>query len=269
MDVYKRLKIEFDSIDSTIREYTGNGFICNYLSKLETAIETGDKELMLYCLKAIDEWYIKNIDEIYRNEFVYDFDSHETTKALVHELYEEIQKAEPPASGLANLKSNLKTKVFISHSSADKKYGDAIRNFLVGLGLKNDQIVYSSYSANKIPVGVSIYDYLRDNINSNVFVIILLSNSFLNSVACLNEMGAAWVVKSDYLCFYVPDFDFSNLKHFQCAIDTRKMGAVLKPDSNCRASMIEFKDLMCNLFNLETDEKTSSSLIDEFFENIK
>ena len=269
MDVYKRLKIEFDGIDSTIREYTNNSYICNYLSKLEAAIESNDRELMLYCLKAIDEWYIKNIDSIYQNVYEYDFEAHETTKALVHELYEEIEKAEPPVPSETTIRRNPKTKVFISHSSVDKKYGNAIRNFLVGLGLKNDQIIYTSYSANKIPVGVNIYDYLRDNINSNVFVILLLSNAFFNSAACLNEMGAAWVVKSDYLCFYTPDFNFNNLKHTQCAFDAKKMGAILKPDSDCRASMIEFKDILCGLFNIETDEKTLSSLIDEFIESIK
>ena len=64
MDVYKRLKIEFDGINSTIKEYTDDGYICNYLSKLETAIKTSDKELMLYCLEAIDKWYKDNLENI-------------------------------------------------------------------------------------------------------------------------------------------------------------------------------------------------------------
>ena len=162
-----------------------------------------------------------------------------------------------------------KNKIFLSHSSSDKRYGEAIRKFLIGIGIKNDQLIYTSSPANKIPFGDNIFDYLRKNINTNVFVIILLSNSYLESVACLNEMGGAWVAKSDYLCFFTPDFDFSNPKYHQCAIDTRKMGAILRPDSNCRTSMIEFKNIVCNQFNLTVDEKTFLVIVDEFVDSIK
>ncbi len=271
MDVYKRLKIEFDGIDSTIRDYTGDGYICNYLNKLETAIETNDRELMLYCLGAIDKWYMDNIEEIFNNVYVSNLESHQKAKNMVHEFYEAIKVADPPQpiSDRKDAKKNSLKKIFLSHCSVDKKYGDALRALLVGLGIKNAQLVYTSYPANKIPVGENIFDYLRENINSDVFVIILLSNNYLNSVACLNEMGGAWVVKSDYLCFYTPDFDFSNPKYSQCALDTRKMGAVLKPNSNCRTSMLEFKNIMCKAFELSVDEKTWSSLLDDFMEQIK
>ena len=271
MDVYKRLKIEFDGINSTIREYSDDGYICNYLSKLETAIKTSDKELMLYCLEAIDKWYKDNLKNILSNIYVSNPESHQKAKNMVHEFYEAIKIADPPQpiSDKKDVKKNNLKKIFLSHCSVDKKYGDALRALLVGLGIKNAQLVYTSYPANKIPVGENIFDYLRENIDSNVFVIILLSNDYLNSVACLNEMGGAWVVKSDYLCFYTPDFDFSNPKYSQCALDTRKMGAVLKPNSNCRISMLEFKNIICKAFNLNIDEKSWSSLLDEFMEQIK
>ncbi len=271
MDIYRRLKTEFDGIDSTIKEYTDDGYICNYLNKLKDSIKTSDRELMIYCLEAIDKWYAENLDDILHNVYVVNPESHKKTKKLVHDLLETIKITElviPTIENKEPKKNNLK-KVFLSHSSVDKKYGDALRALLIGLGLKNSQLVYTSYAANKIPVGENIFDYLRENIGSNVFVIILLSNHYLNSVACLNEMGAAWVVKSDYLCFYTPDFDFSNPKYSQCALDTRKMGAVLKPNSNCRTSMLEFKNIICKLFNLDVDEKSWSSLLDEFIENIK
>ena len=271
MNIYKRLETEFDGIDSVIKRYTHDGYICNYLSKLKEAIKTKDKELMLYCLEAIDKWYSDNLHKILTNEYVSNPESHKNNKKLVHELYEELQHAEPivPTTKIEETMNKSLKKIFLSHSSADKKYGNALRTLLLGIGIKNSQLIYTSYPANKIPVGENIFDYLRENIDSNVFVLILLSNHYLESVACLNEMGAAWVVKSDYLCFYTPDFDFSNPKYSQCALDTRKMGAVLKPDSNCRTSMLEFKNIICELFNLSVDEKTWLSLLDEFVENIK
>ena len=63
--------------------------------------------------------------------------------------------------------------IFLSHKSDDKKYGDALRNFIIGLGVKDNQLIYTSHPMHKIPLDVSIYDYLRKNITSNVFMIIL------------------------------------------------------------------------------------------------
>lgn len=52
---------------------------------------------------------------------------------------------------------NKEPIIFISHSSSDKKYGDAIRNFIVGLGIKEKQLIYTSHSLHKIPLDKNIY----------------------------------------------------------------------------------------------------------------
>lgn len=138
--------------------------------------------------------------------------------------------------------------IFLSHKSDDKKYGDALRNFIIGLGVKNESLVYTSHPLHKVPLDMNIYDYLRKNIAGNVFVIILWSDEYLDSPACLNEMGAAWVAQKDYTNIYVPSFSFGNPKYHQCAVDTRKMGAVLNGDEHCKASMIELKKQDCGYF---------------------
>ena len=158
--------------------------------------------------------------------------------------------------------------IFISHKSDDKKYGDALRNFIINLGVKNEQLIYTSHPLHKIPVGVNIYDYLRKNIHANVFMIILWSDEYLESPACLNEMGAAWVVQSDYINIYTPDFSFGNPKYRQCAVDTDKMGAVLKNDEHCKTSMLELKEKVEKLFNLKNDEKKVIYLLDQFMKEI-
>lgn len=115
----------------------------------------------------------------------------------------------------------------------------------------------------------NIYDYLRENINSEIFMIILWSNEYLESPACLNEMGAAWVMQSDYTNIYVPDFSFGNPKYHECAVDTRKMGAVLNGDQHCKANMIELKNKVQELFELKKDEANDSYLVDEFIKKLK
>ena len=99
-------------------------------------------------------------------------------------------------------------------------------------------------------------------------MIILLSNDYLESPACLNEMGAAWVTQSDYTNIYVPTFSFGNPKYHECAVDTRKMGAVLNGDAHCRANLIELKNKILTMFSLKDDEQNSAYLIDQFIEKI-
>lgn len=158
--------------------------------------------------------------------------------------------------------------IFISHKSDDKKYGNALRDFIVGLGVKDSQLIYTSHPLNKIPMDANIYEYLRQHINSQIFMIFLWSDKYLESPACMNEMGAAWVTQADYTNIYTPDFSFGNPKYHECAVDTRKMGAVLNGDAHCKASMIELRQKIQAMFGLENDEQRSSFFIDQFIEAI-
>ena len=85
----------------------------------------------------------------------------------------------------------------------------------------------------------------------------------------MNEMGAAWVTQSDYINMYTPDFAFGNPKYHECAVDTRKMGAVLNADANCKASMIEFRDKILKIFGLTVDEQLWMYLLEQFISDIK
>lgn len=159
--------------------------------------------------------------------------------------------------------------IFLSHRSSDKKYGDALEKLIVGMGVKHNQLIYTSHPLHKIPLDKNIYDYLRENIGRKTFVIILWSDEYLDSPACLNEMGAAWVMQTDYTNIYTPNFSFGNPKYHQCAVDTRKMGAVLNGDQHCKANMIELKNKIVKMFNLQVNEQTWTYLLDEFIEAIK
>ncbi len=159
--------------------------------------------------------------------------------------------------------------IFLSHSSKDKKYADALEKFITGLGVKDNQLIYTSHPCHKIPLNMNIYEYLRKHINSNIFMIILWSDEYLQSPACLNEMGAAWVTQSDYTNIYVPNFDFGNPKYHECAVDNKKMGIVLNGNQNCKAGLLELKKKIIELFNLDNDEQRNTVLIDNFLDDIK
>ena len=274
IDPYNRLRMEYSSIRSAIDSYTDGGVIC-YLDGLKEAIDTYKKENILYYLEKINKWYRDNISAIQSNKYVYESDQreHADAKKFLEEIYTELECydfneiTEKTSSG-GIIRNGIK-KIFLSHRSNDKKYADALERFIIGLGVKNEQLIYTSHPLHKIPLGQKIYDYLRDNINDQVFMIILWSNDYLDSPACLSEMGAAWVMQTDYIGMYCPEFSFGNPKYHEVPIDTTKMGAVLNGDANCKASMIEFKNKIQSFFDLEDDEQKSAYLIDEFIKDIQ
>jgi hypothetical protein len=166
------------------------------------------------------------------------------------------------------LKASRPSVIFLSHCSNDKKYGDSLRDLIIGLGLKNNQLIYTSHPLHKIPLDQNIYEYLRNNLEHSVFMIFLWSNDYLDSPACLNEMGAAWLAQKDYTHLFVPNFNFDNPKFRQCAVDTNRIGTVLNGDSTCKSNMIEFKDKIFRIFNLSIDEQSWTVLLDNFIAEI-
>lgn len=129
--------------------------------------------------------------------------------------------------------TNIK-RVFISHSSKDKAFGDAVVRLLRGLGLTQGQIVYTSNPQYGIPPGKNIFEYLRDQLNNDTYMIYMLSDNYYNSIFCLNEMGAAWVRQADALMLLLPGFD-TNCPKFQNGVPTPwNMAAKLDDDVQMR-----------------------------------
>ncbi|PHA26080.1 hypothetical protein COI69_30120 [Bacillus cereus] len=153
----------------------------------------------------------------------------------------------------------IKEKIFISHSSKDKKYGEALVKLLRGLGLQRNQIIFTSDDDYGIPLDMNIFEYLKAQINEGAYMIYLLSNNYYDSVACLNEMGAAWVVQNDYTVIGIPDFSFDNPKFSSGAIDPRRIGFTL--DNKKR--LVEFKNKILDRFQLQVDEADWNRILDE------
>lgn len=263
MDNLKKLKLEYEGIRKKILDYTSDGNIVNFLEGLKIQIEKEDIEAIVYYIDEINIWYENNINQIHENEFVVDPLAHDRNKKLLKEIQAEFQRIKQIGK-----EEKMYSKVFLSHNSHDKKYGDALRNLLISLGLKKEQLIYTSHPLHKIPEGNNIFDYLRQNIQKDILVIFLWSNEYLKSAACLNEMGAAWIIESDYINIYTPDFDFNDPQYHNCAVDTKKMGVVLKNDEHCKMGMVELKQKLIRNLEIEIDEREWIFSLDEFMKNI-
>lgn len=270
MDALKRLACEFYGIRSVFYDYTDSEVVSNYINQLEEGIRRADGECILYCLDRLVSWYDEEWDEMscYADcKIKEQGKNRELLQSLLSELrdYDFTKiKNKDERDG----KKEDEPIIFLSHSSSNKQYADALEKMFTGIGIKNEQLIYTSHALHKIPLGQNIYDYLRSAFEKKLFVIILWSNEYLESSACLNEMGAAWVTRSDYTNIYCPDFDFKNPKYYSCAVDKNRMGAILDGTPNCKASMTELKDIIMDMFGLGIDEKSWLFILDEFIKDI-
>lgn len=150
----------------------------------------------------------------------------------------------------ASTPTKPKNKVFISHSGKDANYVKLITELLEDIGLSEDDLFCSSIPEYGIPLGCDIYDYLEKEFkNNNLIVVFALSNNYYNSPACLNEMGAAWMLKNDYVSMLLPGFDY---KKINGAINPRKIGIKLDGEiDDLKHRLGELKDMLISLLNMK------------------
>jgi hypothetical protein len=150
----------------------------------------------------------------------------------------------------ANDMNQKRTKIFISHSSKDQSYVSRIVDFLENIGLRSEQLFCSSVPGYNIPLNEDIFDYLKKQFQDfNLHVIFILSKNYYESVACMNEMGAAWVLQNKYTTVLLPGFDFHEIKG---SINPRQIALKLDSDKiEIKEKLDQLKDVLINEFGLE------------------
>lgn len=140
-------------------------------------------------------------------------------KDLVKDITDDITN--PIRKSLQQSTSNNKTeapnkkkrKLFISHAFNDKESVEKIISLFEFLGLGDSNMVCSSIDGYGIPLGEDIFEYLRNlYIDSELFVLYIHSQEYYKSAVCLNEMGAAWVIKTEYCSILLPGFEYKDMR---------------------------------------------------------
>ena len=281
MDFFKKVEFEIDNIKDLCEALCVDKYTYSYVEKLQDEIKyhSSDTESYVYCLNKINAWLENNKYNVSSttNEYL---KLKEIIESLIYSAKGTTIINAPKDVDLFNVmpldsitleepKHISKIILFLSHSSMGKRYADALRDFITAIGVNDECLIYTSHPNHKIPLNENIFEYLRKNINQNVYMILLWSNSYLESPACMNELGALWVVRADYTNVFVPGFDFNSPKFKQCAVDSNKIGIELKSDSVCKTRLIELKNNISKLFNLNVSEEKTSVLIDEFMNKIE
>jgi hypothetical protein len=103
------------------------------------------------------------------------------------------QPPEPKPVNFVLVKSPARTKIFISHTSADEPLAAALVNCLLSSMILDDgDIRCTSVPGHKLPVGSDFASTLRDDIGDSSVVIGLITKNALTSSWVLFELGATW-----------------------------------------------------------------------------
>lgn len=105
-----------------------------------------------------------------------------------------------------------KRKIFISHSSSDFRIVEQVIELLEAMGVQSDCIFCSSFEGYGIGLGEDFLKTIKQELDSDVLVLFILSSNFYSSPISLCEMGAAWVQTKDHVPILIPPFGFDDVK---------------------------------------------------------
>ena len=156
-------------------------------------------------------------------------------------------------------------KIFISHASANKEYGNALVELLRGIGIGEEEIIFTSNTVYGIPIGQNIFDWLKSQITERPFVIYLISKEYYSSIPCLNEMGAAWVIENEHAIMFTPHFNI-NCKEFQSGVlDPREMGFYIHDEER----VLSFIQGLNKYFNITSNSVLINQKLRKYISELK
>lgn len=168
---------------------------------------------------------------------------------------------------LSKLEKDKPFKVFISHSGEDVAFVNELVKLLEFLGVdSSEKLLCSSIKGYQIPTSEDFADYiLKQFYDYNLFVIIVHSHNYYSSPYSLNEMGAAWVLKTDFFSFLVKGFEYNDMEG---VINQRTISVKVDVD-DAGAHLNELKNKLVSLFKPQgVNESRWETLRDEFLEKV-
>ena len=138
--------------------------------------------------------------------------------------------------------------VFISHSSKDKAFVEALVELLESIGFDESNLFCSSIDGYGIGLGEDVFDTLkRLFLEHELYVLFVHSPRYYNSTVSMNEMGAAWVLRANYYSLLTKDMNYNEMSGV-----VNSNSIAIKVDSDdAKARLTELKDKLCSVFSFK------------------
>lgn len=137
--------------------------------------------------------------------------------------------------------------VFISHSSKDKPFVEALVDLLESLGLTKSNLFCSSVDGYGISLSGDIFETIRGLFYEHeLYVIFIHSPRYYESYVSLNEMGAAWVLKTGFCSILTKDMEFKDMT----GVVNNSTLSIKVNSEDASARLSEMKDKLVNMLGL-------------------
>lgn len=158
-------------------------------------------------------------------------------------------------------------KVFISHNSKDREFGDALVDLIVSLiGDGSEKIFYSSRPKYGVQNSENIIETMKEQYEKNdLFFIVISSPRYYDSPKSLNEMGAAWVLNSKSIVFLTPDSDVDNLRG---VYDNASLALQVNQGKDTKERLDMFSQDLLNFFGISKSPEVWETKRDEFIRKV-
>ena len=159
------------------------------------------------------------------------------------------------------LKGNTR-KLFISHSSNDKVIVNVfIKEILkIGCGFK-DSDIFCTLDPTVIRTGDDFREKIVENMKECDFILLFISENYIKSEICQNEMGAAWALENKrVLPFVLPNTTFDQIGF----LNVVKQGASITE----KRKLDEFYKELCDYYTMSSDWPGFNNAKEDFIETI-
>ena len=142
--------------------------------------------------------------------------------------------------------------VFISHSSKDKQFVEALVDLLESIGLNENTLFCSSVDGYGVKLNDDIFETILSLFKEHdLYVIFIHSPNYYLSPVSLNEMGAAWVLKTKFCSILTKEMSFE----MKGVVNQSKMSIKVDADE-ASARLNELKDQVIQFFGLSSISQT-------------
>lgn len=192
----------------------------------------------------------KNSGFNYQREFIFEVNQGMSVLESVQESLQMGIGMEKKEEMKANAKAPM---VFISHSSKDKPFVEALVSLLEDIGFDKSNLFCSSIDGYGIALSKDIFETLRSLFNEHdLYVIFIHSPRYYKSAVSLNEMGAAWVLKTDFCSFLTADMDFNKMS----GVVNGSTISIKVDTEDAPSRLSELKNLLIQMFRLSSIDET-------------